>query len=294
MFDMVAAVSLSDILPHSPFRSPAWRSLLAQQPEPRTKLRRTIEDEWVGRARKHLASTTSPANRQDLNCAPQFDRAIQGAIELSHEEQTERRNLLQALLLTAEAIEIVADQAGLPLATVEAYDALFFDVRPHLNARDWVQVRAIGGGVYDNFAGTDPGILWRWAAYTGGMSVLRVVLAITGHLPWPAMKFSSSPKANAEAVLKFKAKAELTIKLMTARTPEQVSAIITLKQRLDKATKRTSSPQETIIAVMEDFLRKAPQRRDQRRHARKGAKGSKSVTESQVLLSSLQAALQTQ
>jgi hypothetical protein len=291
---MVTEVSPSDYLPHSVFRSPSWRYLMAQQPEPRTKIRLSVEDELVVRARRHLAFKTSPPDRPSLNSVSQFDPAIEAAVELSREQQPERRNLLQALLLTSEPLQVVADQAGLSLATVEAFHSLFFDVRAHLSARDWVQVRVIGGGINDNFAGNDPGVLWRWAAYSGGMSVLRIMMAITGHLAWPNMNFSSSPKANAEAMMKFKAKAELTVKLMTARTPEQVSAIITLKQRLDKATKRASSPQATIISVMEEFLRTAPQRRDQRRHARKGAKGSKPVTESHVLLSSLQAALQTQ
>jgi hypothetical protein len=84
---------------------------------------------------------------------------------------------LQARLLTGEPLVETATHVDLPLATVEAYENLFFSVRDRLRARDFIVRRALGW-----VPGSDPSeeAITRAFAYFGGPVVLDLILEVFG------------------------------------------------------------------------------------------------------------------
>ena len=61
------------------------------------------------------------------------------------------------------------------------YEALFFDVRPRLEARDWIMYWVFCGGPGGVPPPGDDGEIWRWFGYFGGPHVLDEVVAVTRH-----------------------------------------------------------------------------------------------------------------
>jgi hypothetical protein len=84
--------------------------------------------------------------------------------------------MIQARLLARQPVDEVARRTGVPVAVVNAYQGLFFDVVDCLDARDWVLVRAIGMGTWSGKAFPDHGALLKCFAYFGGPLVLEAVL----------------------------------------------------------------------------------------------------------------------
>jgi hypothetical protein len=100
---------------------------------------------------------------------------------------------LQSWLLAGEGDEQVAGHCGLPTRAVAAYEALFFNVRPRLSARDWVLSRAIWGGHTLSLTMPDLGVVLRSIGYFAGPLVLEVVLAATLDRPLPAWVALGAP-----------------------------------------------------------------------------------------------------
>src|SRR5262249_12893350 len=132
-------------LPHSFHRSPAWRwaraSWLAER---RGRISRRLDDDWVGRAKRFLTAR----NQLESGASPErvrpFDPVIQAALDLSCAAPPSRRWRVEALLLTRESFGEVAGRSQVPIDVVEAYHELFFAVRGHLAATDWILTAAVG------------------------------------------------------------------------------------------------------------------------------------------------------
>ncbi len=136
------------------------------------------DDVWVRRA---LAWLRSPSRKQP------WHQVIAQAHALYQQDGLTRWHL-EARLLTHQPLHEVAACCSLSPATVEAYAALFFDVRDHLGARDWLHHRALPPGYWlDGFRRDDVRSLLRLAALRGGPLVLdralRVLTSVGGTAP---------------------------------------------------------------------------------------------------------------
>src|SRR5262245_43540751 len=139
-----------DLIPGSPFSSPAWRWDLAAW---LTTTGRTVParhlDSWVGRARRHL--TARRGSRPD--------RAVRQAAELHFDAPRLRRAQLEAYLLSGAPLAVVAGRCGIYARTAEAYRELFLSV--NRQARDKIAVAVIGPGLAAGFCRPDVGRLWK-------------------------------------------------------------------------------------------------------------------------------------
>src|SRR5580692_4488740 len=105
------------------------------------KRRVRFDDPWVTRAVRVLAAERAGPRPQRRPASP--DLAVRDALSLAREEQPRRRWLVESLLLTNEPLEKIASRCSASVDMVEAYHQLFFDVRPHIAARDWIMARAV-------------------------------------------------------------------------------------------------------------------------------------------------------
>jgi hypothetical protein len=266
----------ADWLPGSFFRSPQWRWLRAtwlhrqaRRASPR------IDDEWVRRAMRFLAATAGGPPKRRKGSAHK-DTATAAALDLAQEQDPHRRWMVESLLLTAESLETIARRCELSVAVVEAYHELFFDVRPHLTARDWIFYRAVGASGWTGFAGQPLGALWRYAAFTAGPLALEVMVAVTMDQPLPGwLRAWFADKANPDyEEARFRFLARLTVAALTVRTPAQLTALVEARDRLRRMDQeRGGTPVERpgLLPVMAQFLRMVGRSACRRKTGRKTA-----------------------
>ena len=71
------------------------------------------------------------------------------------------------------------------MAAIEHYEKLFFDVKDHLAARDWIVLHALRWQATSPAGQIDLGAVWRAFGYFGGPVVLEALSAATLHEPLP-------------------------------------------------------------------------------------------------------------
>jgi hypothetical protein len=252
-------------LPHSCFRVPHWRWLRAQhlarrgrRPDP------GIDDRWVLHAR---ASATGGRKAKPA--------AVRAARAVWEGDPAERRWELEARLLTDEPLGRVADRCGLPPAVAEAYAEVFFSVRPHRQATDWLLLQAVGYSPVTGFNGPQPGGVWKYLAVRGGPVVLDVVIAATTGRPLPEGGAGGPPAAETDQL---RQQALLLVGLLTARSDGEVAAVVEARRRLRAVEAGRGQGYEVspALAQMEEFAIALPWlRKKGRPPGRAGAKGTK-------------------
>jgi hypothetical protein len=245
-------------LPHSPFRSPAWRWLRANWlHEHGGRGDHRVDDAWVARAVDFLAAREPSATRPTGARRRQADPALQQALELAEEQPPERRWQVQSLLLTGEPMEDISRHHALSADALEAYHELHFRVRPHLAATDWVLTHAVGTFCWKGFAGLPLGALWKFTAYTAGPRALEVVIALTtdGPLPvWLRASFTHNPRYE-EA--RFRCRGRLAVAAMTAESETEWRALLQARKKFRRLDRRATGPRDEspgLVPAMEHFL----------------------------------------
>jgi hypothetical protein len=208
----------------------------------------------VGRALRFLAAQAQPPAGK----RPRLDPAVRAAFDLWREEPPHRRWRAEALLLTAEPVAEVARRCALSATALEAYHALFFAVRRHLAATDWVLAQAIGACPYLGFAGQPLGCLWKYAAFTGGPYVVEAVIAIsTGQPlpPWLRATLAGADAAYTEARVRLLGR--LVVGALTASSPAELAPLVAARERLrrlDRAVMPEGAGTPGVLSAMEQFL----------------------------------------
>ncbi len=245
-----------ELYAYNPTTPPAWRWNYAQ------KLLSNHEaqscgsaDPWVTRTLQHLSAdrTASYPNRSDK---PRFDPSIEQAHRLPI-DSSEQRNYLEALLLTGESFPRIARRCHLPIAVVEAYTQLFFDVRPRLGARDWIMSHVIRCYAFNNYAGAEEGDLWKLYAAFGGIYVLDTYMAATGEVEWPDWLPDAVGSDDPAVIERFKEKLRLTYRFNVARTDAEVEAILAAIEHLRAFDDPFTPPPEELrkLQGMERYLK---------------------------------------
>jgi hypothetical protein len=210
-------------MPGNPYRKPMWRWDRARQPGGnRLSVRFQVEDEWVERARRYLTDGL-PTPKGGRRPRKSSDPAIQAAASVN-DKGGQRKWRLEALVLADEPGVFIAKQCRLTAEAVVAYEALFFDVRDHLAARDWIVGRVLESLAPDRLREESPASLWRCAAYFGGAPILEMVIAVTTNRPLPAWSRERLPEGFAddlEYAEYLRGSCQLWVESLLAETPSQ-------------------------------------------------------------------------
>lgn len=197
--------AITNLLPRAPLLPPDWRWRVAQHHHARGTQR--IGRPWrrdagAGRAYRFLralercrddAAHLRLAQREpDLFGA----HAIYAGTSLAQHE-------LRARVLAGETPQQIADRLATNLDVIEAFESLFFDVRPRLQARSYIVHAVLGPALHTGFGPRDFRILWPWFGFVGGSLALDAVIEMTGGAQQPQQlgELSAFFKADAEAGL---------------------------------------------------------------------------------------------
>jgi hypothetical protein len=179
----------------SPFRRPQWRcervlDMIARRPNPlRARLN---DDHYVKAYRRFLLDSISAGTD---NCRRASVRAEYPDVACAHamhfSPDLERKQILEARLLTAESLEKIAQRFAVSVKAVEYFEALFFQVRDRLKNDGWIRatiLRPPPGAVHMvGMTAEQRGYAYRLFAYFGGPPVLDAVIGAmkTGPVPGP-------------------------------------------------------------------------------------------------------------
>src|SRR5271157_3617153 len=180
----------------SPFRPPDWRWRLARLSlEEKLPRRPQLRDLWVRRCAKFMRADRV----RSRSCRPRrglsSDHILSEAARIRFASDPLIAAELEAWILTGNHPELIAERCGLTVEAVEAYEVVFFDVRPHLQATSYILHRTIGPPIRYGFALDDLGSLWKFCAYMRGPHALDVLLYVFPGgkpRPWPST-FPATP-----------------------------------------------------------------------------------------------------
>ena len=238
-------------MPGSFYRRPEWRWLRAEYLVA-TGCRRDarIDDDWVDLARAAIEGRSRSKKSGDVHAA----RGVWAG-------DVSARAELEALLLTDEPIDRIAERFHISTAVVEAYAEVFFAVRPMREATDWLLARAVGYSAIRGFTGPLPGAAWKLAALAGGPVLLDVVMAATTGRPLPHGFLTGSGPRRAFEGQRVRLLARLWVATLAATSDADFARVVTARRRLRALeAKVTGFPQPVTRAVVrvERFLKALP------------------------------------
>jgi hypothetical protein len=184
-------------------RPPDWRWRLARLSlKNKLPCRPQLKDAWVRRCAKFMRAdrvrSTSCRPRRGLSS----DHILSEAARIRFASDPLIAAELEAWVLAASRPEFIAERCGLSVEVVAAYEAVFFDVRPYLDATGYIFHRVIGRPITHGFSLSDLGSIWKFFGYMRGRHTLEVLLyTFPGHKTrsWPA-SFEASPDEKARLI----------------------------------------------------------------------------------------------
>jgi hypothetical protein len=202
--------------PNSFFHRPEWRWLRAEHlHQTGRRLDRRLDDDHVVEARNLLAQRF----RKRAQVAE-----IEAAYDVWSGSEV-RRGELEARLLTDEPETDIAAKLGVPLPVLEAYHAVFFDVRSKKSATDWLRHIVIKHNSFRGFFGPMPFSAWKLAAFVGGTHWLNQTIPATLAKPLPAV-LPTNLDLSSFTIMKAQRQVELWIKLVGAETHTKLQEFI--------------------------------------------------------------------
>jgi hypothetical protein len=228
--------------------SPFWRLLRASyRIEHGLAADASIDDDGVEAARDLLAAVES----NDMSAVPE---AVRAAYALWVEDR-EPRGLVEAQLLTSRSFDEIATACSLTEPVVRIYSQIFFDVRSRLQFRDWVMSLAVRSHPLNDFAGPQPGGVWKFFAFVGGELVLDVIVAVTSDRPLPDWLARQFAKDRVEEK-RLRLRAKLAVAALTAKGAHQLGSVVELAEqlrRLDKEAGRPVDGADALSPVVREF-----------------------------------------
>jgi hypothetical protein len=163
------------------------------------------EDPWVQRAVTYLqtASAAGTGTEQPAADLAGVDAALQ-----VHKSNKLTRGTLEARILARLPVDQVAAACGLTVEAVQAYEALFFDVRGHLAYPDFIVPIVVGPKLYYGITAEDVDVVLRHVGYVGGPILVDWLVAFyTSGCAVPDSLEAASPEELQALVYALRAKA---------------------------------------------------------------------------------------
>jgi len=229
----------------SPFRPVDWRWRLAQRSlvEKMPRLPET-RDPWVRRIAKYLRANQEQSTSSRPRKRSSFDYVLGEAARIRFASDPLIAAELESWILTGNHPGLIAARCGLTVEAVEAYEVVFFHVRPHLQATSYILHRIIGPPIIRGFSLHDLGSIWKFFAYMLGRHAFEVLLyTFPGHKKrsWPA-SFEATPAEQARLVARCKLAVLTKCIRIDELTPAELFRFLLLNERVQRESLETELP----------------------------------------------------
>lgn len=169
-------------LKDNPMRSANWRWLRAMQVDVGGQKPSRVMDgpdgfAWIRRAvrlkRRHALAANSPDALYGL---ARLDSPLFWAHSIWSDEKAPTRWAIEAHILARESDEEIAKKVGCSPETINAYEAVFFNVREKLDNIEYVANVVMGEAVARGITERQYDLLWKLFGYRGGPHVLDAMI----------------------------------------------------------------------------------------------------------------------
>jgi hypothetical protein len=171
----MSSVHSTVFLATNPFRPPDWRWHRAGQFIEARARRRREDDDWVVRARRFRADLARAGGDICRHRLTLKHPELLGAY-LLWEGEPHQRWEVEARLLAGQSDGDIVNRVGVEAGVVEAYEAVYLDVRARLRSSDSIAASVIGRRLYEALDVDDIETLWKTMAFLGGPLVLDAMI----------------------------------------------------------------------------------------------------------------------
>jgi hypothetical protein len=249
---------------YSVCRSPAWRWKRARAivEQGLTCTART-DDLTTRRVVEHLRACGLSLGGSQTQGGVPADAVLHAAHRL-YEAGGLVRFIVQARLVARQSPCEVARLTSFDPAVIETFEASFFEVRDHLDAKDWIANQVLWPGLEANLPIEALGGALMAIGYWLGQAILDITLAVATDAPLPSWVCAPA----GEPARLYEARVRLSTKLLlaalTLRTSADASAMKKLmraKRRLEREIDGTLVPADPILEAMVDWMANLSRRR---------------------------------
>ena len=167
------------------------------------------------------------------------------------------RFIVQARLLARQSPCEVARLTSFDPAVIETFEASFFEVRDHLDAKDWVANQLLWPGLEANLPTEALGGALMAIAYQLGSAILDIALAVATGAPMPSWVYAPAGEPARLYETRVRLAAKLLLATLTLRTSADAVAMKKLmraKWRLEREIDGTPVPADPILEAMVDWM----------------------------------------
>jgi hypothetical protein len=167
------------------------------------------------------------------------------------------RFIVQARLLARQSPCEVARLTSLESAVIETFESIFFEVRAHLDAKDWVATQVLWPGLEANLPTEALGGALMAIGYWLGPAILDIAHAIATDAPLPCWLYAPAGEPARLYEARVRLSAKLLLSALTLRTSADAVAMRKLwraKRRLEREIDGTPVPADPILEAMLDWM----------------------------------------
>jgi hypothetical protein len=176
------------------------------------------------------------------------------------------RFIVQARLLARQSPSDVARLTSFDPAVIETFESIFFEVRAHLHAKDWVANQVLWPGFEANLPTEVLGGALMAIGYQLGPSILDIALAVATDAPLPGWVNAPAGEPARLYESRVRLAAKLLLAALTLRSSADAAAmkkLMRVKWRLEREIDGFPVPAEPILGAMIDWMASLSRRRQE-------------------------------
>jgi hypothetical protein len=176
------------------------------------------------------------------------------------------RFIVQARLLARQSPSDVARVTSFELAVIETFELILFEVRDHLDAKDWVANQVLWPGLEATLPTDALGGDLMAIGYWLGPAILDIALAVATDAPLPSWVYARAGEPTRLFETRVRLAAKLLLAALTLRTSADAVAMRKLwraKWRLEREIDGTLVPADPILEAMVDWMASLSRRRQE-------------------------------
>ena len=242
---------------YSACRSPAWRWQRAQAVVQHglTCTART-DDAPTLRVVEYLRACELPLSGSQAQGGIPTDAVLYAAHRL-YEAEGLVHFIVQARLLARQSPAEVARLTSFEPDIIEWFESIFFDVRKHLDARDWIANQVLWPGLEAHLHIDALGGALMAIGYRLGPAILDIALAVVTDAPLPCWIYAPPGQPARQYETRVRLSAKLLLAALTLRTSADAVAmrkLLRAKRRLEREIDAIPVPADPILDAMLDWL----------------------------------------
>ena len=254
------------IAANNPFRPADWRWQRAREIEagtglPTTKRRDGLAGyKWIKRACKFLSQLSSCTHEWERTAVAEQHPGIFWAHYAWSSMTNPQKHSIEAHILARGDNAFISEYCGVSPDIVEAYEALFFNVREKLENKGYILHCVIGPAIQRGLSEREFDLLWKLYGYFLGPHIVTALESKFANPVWCGTKEAVSAAVLDDAIGTLKLKAALAAKTVNVNQHTQLALMdqFTKFVEVERSTDTAGKSQEQILEHISVMMTQLP------------------------------------